>query len=133
MTKCIKCGKEIIEVGKPCLLCGAEQQAELPPEYTEDKAQENASKNEVVLLAKRAMGGDDSVWGEIYEKTHRYVYFMALKSLRTEQDAQDVTQEVYIQAIRSIGQRTHSTVECAGAICFGCTIGGYGAIVFHSL
>ena len=70
----------------------------------EEKAQDPSNKNEVVLLAQRAMRGDDSVWGEIYEKTHRYVYFMALKFLRSEQDAQDITQEVYIQAIRSIGQ-----------------------------
>jgi RNA polymerase sigma factor (sigma-70 family) len=58
----------------------------------------------VTALIERAMRGDDSVWGEVYEKTHRYVYFITFKSLRNEQDAQDITHDVYIQVIRSIGQ-----------------------------
>jgi len=91
---CDECGKEKQESDIEYPHCGAPQ----------DKAQEPSDKNEVVLLAKRAMCGDDSVWGEIYEKTNRYVYFMALKFLSAEQDAQDIAQEVYIQAIRSIGQ-----------------------------
>ena len=95
------CGAEP-ETARPT--SGAEPGTELPPEFTEDKARDTANRNEVVLLAGRAMRGDDSVWGEIYEKTQRYVYYMALKFLRSEQDAQDVTQEVFIQAIRSIGQ-----------------------------
>ncbi|MDR2899049.1 MAG: sigma-70 family RNA polymerase sigma factor [Clostridiales bacterium] len=61
-------------------------------------------KTAVTALIERAMQGDDSVWGEVYDKTRRYVYFIALKSLRNEQDAQDITQDVYIQVIRSIGQ-----------------------------
>ena len=101
---CSKCGKDVNETDEGCIYCGAEQGTQIPPEFTEDKAQESSNKNEVVILAQRAMRGNDSVWGEIYEKTHRYVYFMAFKFLRSEQDAQDVTQEVYIQAIRSIGQ-----------------------------
>jgi RNA polymerase sigma factor (sigma-70 family) len=59
-------------------------------------------KTEVTALIKRAMDGDDSVWGEVYEKTHRYVYFIARKTLRNEQDAEDITHDVYIQIIRSI-------------------------------
>ncbi len=63
-----------------------------------------AEKTEVTALIERAMQGDDSVWGEVYEKTRRYVYFMAIKTLRNEQDAQDIVHDVYIQVIRSIGQ-----------------------------
>jgi RNA polymerase sigma factor (sigma-70 family) len=65
---------------------------------------EQAEKAEVTILIERAMNGDDSVWGEVYEKTRRYVYFIALKFLRNEQDAEDITQDVYIQVIRSVGQ-----------------------------
>ena len=101
---CVECGKEKKETDRACPHCGVEQERELPPELAENKARESANKNEVCVLAGRAMGGDDSVWGEIYEKTHRYVYYMTLKFLHNEQDAQDVAQEVYIQAIRSIGQ-----------------------------
>jgi len=64
----------------------------------------DALKKDVILLVGRAMDGEGSVWGDIYEKTHRYVYYLALKSLRSEQDAQDVTQEIFIQAISHIAQ-----------------------------
>jgi len=60
--------------------------------------------NEIVLLVERAMRNDDAAWEEIYEKTNRYTYYMALKFLRSEQDAQDITQEVYIKMMRSISQ-----------------------------
>jgi RNA polymerase sigma-70 factor (ECF subfamily) len=65
---------------------------------------EQSERTDVTILIERAMRGDDSVWGEVYEKTHRYVYFIALKILRNEQDAQDTAHDVYIQVIRSIGQ-----------------------------
>ena len=98
---CSQCGKQINNADKFCPHCGAAQNQN---NISNAPSSENATKNEVVQLVGRAMQGDDSVWGEIYEKTHRYVYFMALKFLRSDQDAQDITQEVYIQAIRSIGQ-----------------------------
>ncbi|GHV17957.1 hypothetical protein FACS18949_07020 [Clostridia bacterium] len=68
------------------------------------KTEKRDERTVVTALIERAMRGDDSVWGEVYEKTHRYVYFMTLKTLRNEQDAQDIAHDVYIQVIRSIGQ-----------------------------
>jgi len=100
---CTQCGKPIKTLDSVCPHCDTPQNPSPSPAPLEQSS-ETVVKNEVVELARRAMGGDDSVWGEIYEKTHRYVYFMALKFLRSEQDAQDITQEVYIQTIRSIGQ-----------------------------
>jgi RNA polymerase sigma factor (sigma-70 family) len=94
---CTGCGKQISGTEELCPRCGAAQAT------AADKA-EQTDKNEVVLLIQKAMRGDDSVWGAVYEKTYRYVYYMAFKFLRSEQDAQDITQEVYIQVIRSIGQ-----------------------------
>jgi len=100
---CSKCGKQINDSDKFCPHCGTSQ-SQAPLLESSEPSTQMATKNEVVRLVKRAMSGDDSVWGEIYEKTHRYVYFMALKFLRSDQDAQDITQEVYIQTIRSVGQ-----------------------------
>jgi len=97
---CTRCGKQKNNADNFCPHCGVAQNQNT----TNAPNTETVTKNEVVQLVKQAMRSDDSVWGEIYEKTHRYVYFMALKFLRSEQDAQDITQEVYIQAIRSIGQ-----------------------------
>ena len=92
MMNCVECGKLINDTDKTCPNCGVDctsvaQETQLPPEYTETKAANTANRNEIVLLAQRAMNGDDSVWGEIYEKTQRYVYFIALKTLRSEQAA----------------------------------------------
>ena len=93
MKICEECGKEIKETSRECPHCGTAQDAK-----------EASGRSEVVMLAELAMMGDDSVWGEIFEKTRRYVYYMALKTLRDDQDAQDITQEVYIKAMDSIGQ-----------------------------
>ena len=108
---CMQCGNKVKQTDKFCLHCGMQQLSskenattETVQESVNDTSHETTEKNEVVELIKKAMLGDDSVWGEVYEKTHRYVYFLALKFLRSEHDAQDITQEVYIQAIRSIGQ-----------------------------
>ena len=73
---CIECVGQINDTDATCPHCGAAQTLELPPEFAEDVAQDAANRNEVVLLAERAMQGDDSVWGEIYEKTKRYVYYI---------------------------------------------------------
>ena len=93
MVQCGECGKIIKETARMCPYCGISQDA-----------REAESKNAVVLLVESAIQGNDLVWGEIYEKTHRYVYYLTLKTLRSEQDALDVAQEVYIQAMNSIGQ-----------------------------
>ena len=89
---CSGCGIEVKETARTCPACGAPADREA------------AGRNEVVLLAERVIGGDDAAWGEIYEKTHRYVYYTALKTLRDDQDAQDITQEVFIKAIDAVGQ-----------------------------
>jgi len=107
---CTNCGKQVTGAGKYCSSCGAalKQDAQPAPKETVQTKppgfKDNTNNKEVIRLAGLAMSGDDSVWGEIYERTNRYVYFMALKFLHSEQDAQDITQDVYIQAIRSIGQ-----------------------------
>ena len=91
MGSCAKCGHEIKGTDRACPECGTVTNREA------------SIKNDVILLAEKAIKGDDSVWGEIYEKTHRYVYYLAFKTLRSDDDAQDIAQEVYIQAMRSIG------------------------------
>ena len=106
---CMKCGKQVKETDKFCLYCGAPQNP-APTSAAPKPAEESdgADRDEVIRLVRLAMQGDDSVWGGIYEKTHRYVYYLALKFLRSEQDAQDITQEVYIQLIRSITRLLNS-------------------------
>ena len=92
MKVCSECGLEVKETARTCPHCGASSDREA------------SNRSEVAKLVELAIRGDESVWGDIYEKTHRYVYYMALKTLRDDQDAQDITQDVYLQAMRSIGQ-----------------------------
>ena len=102
---CSNCGEKLPESGTFCTRCGNELVRDNNAVHiTEQDEKNKAVKNEVISLVNRAMQGDNSVWAEIYEKTHRYVYYMALKSLKSEQDAQDITQDVYIQLIQYIEQ-----------------------------
>ena len=99
-----KCGQEITSANRFCTSCGAACGAQSAAIDTESPSTESKAKSDAIMLVKRAMHGDESVWGEIYEKTYRYAFFLAYKFLLSEEDAQDITQEAYMQAIRSIRQ-----------------------------
>ncbi|MBQ6814093.1 MAG: sigma-70 family RNA polymerase sigma factor [Lachnospiraceae bacterium] len=53
-------------------------------------------------LVKKASLGDKSALEEIYKDTYRQVYFTCLAFLKNEQDAADVSQEVYIVVMKSL-------------------------------
>ncbi|MBX7167811.1 MAG: sigma-70 family RNA polymerase sigma factor [Pirellulales bacterium] len=48
--------------------------------------------------------GDGAAFGALVERFERAVYATALRRLRSESDAQELVQEVFIQALRKIGQ-----------------------------
>jgi len=54
------------------------------------------------LLAARAAKGDELAFGELVKQTQHMVYNLALRICRNEEDAEDITQEVYIKAWRSL-------------------------------
>ncbi len=53
-------------------------------------------------LVIRFQGGDQAALGEIYEKTNRYVYFTCISFVKNEQDAADISQEVYLTVMQQI-------------------------------
>lgn len=53
-------------------------------------------------LVIRFKEGDKEAFREIYEKTSRYVYFTCIGFLKNEQDAADVSQEVYLTVMQQI-------------------------------
>lgn len=53
-------------------------------------------------LVIRFKDGDKEAFREIYEKTSRYVYFTCIGFLKNEQDAADVSQEVYLTVMQQI-------------------------------
>ena len=60
-------------------------------------------------LVQKAEAGDRTAFEELYRETCRFVYFTCLGLLKDEQEAQDITQEVYLTAFEQMG-----TLEDAG-------------------
>jgi len=54
-------------------------------------------------LAQAAAGGDMSAFEEIYQRHHRRVYSICLRMLQNAYEAEDLTQDVFIQLYRKIG------------------------------
>ena len=51
----------------------------------------------------KAVAGDKTAFEELYRETCRPVYFTCLNILKDEQEAQDVTQDVYLTAFEQLG------------------------------
>ncbi len=58
--------------------------------------------NEIEHLASLAANGDRSAFEALYQRTCQNVYFTCLSFLKNEQDASDVTQEVYLTALEQL-------------------------------
>jgi len=54
-------------------------------------------------LAQAAAGGNMSAFEEIYQRHHRRVYSICLRMLQNSYEAEDLTQDVFIQLYRKIG------------------------------
>lgn len=55
-------------------------------------------------LVEAAKYGDREAFGELVERFERAVFAIALKRLKNYAEAQELTQEVFVQALRKIGQ-----------------------------
>lgn len=67
----------------------------------EPKAKNQANSD--FALAQRAAGGDITAFEELYQRHHRRVYSVCLRMLQNATEAEDLTQEVFIQLYRKIG------------------------------
>ena len=56
-----------------------------------------------IALTKMATGGDMAAFEEIYKRHHRRVYSICLRMLQNTSEAEDLTQDVFIQLYRKIG------------------------------
>jgi len=54
-------------------------------------------------LAQRAANGDMPAFEELYNRHHRRVYSICLRMLQNSSEAEDLTQDVFIQLYRKIG------------------------------
>ena len=69
-------------------------------------------KMELAGLVRAAADGDRAAFGQLVERYSRAVYAIALGRLRNHAEAQELVQEVFVQALRKIGQLREP--ECFG-------------------
>ena len=62
------------------------------------------SWDEIVALIKRAQAGDRAAFGELVQRFQPAVYAVALARLRDVNEAVELTQEVFIHALRKLDQ-----------------------------
>ncbi len=64
---------------------------------------ENVGKAGDITLARSAATGDMAAFEELYQRHHRRVYSICLRMLQSASEAEDLTQDVFIQLYRKIG------------------------------
>jgi RNA polymerase sigma-70 factor (ECF subfamily) len=72
-------------------------------EMVEVKQLENVGKANDFALAQSAAQGDMVAFEELYQRHHRRVYSICLRMLQNASEAEDLTQDVFIQLYRKIG------------------------------
>ncbi len=55
-----------------------------------------------VLLVRRCIGGDAAAWEELVQRYHRRIYNICYRFAGSPDDAQDLTQEVFIKMYRTL-------------------------------
>src|SRR6516164_3144748 len=60
--------------------------------------------DEIMLLVERAQMGDRQAYGDLVERFQPAVYALALTRLRNPNEAQELTQEVFIHAMTKLDQ-----------------------------
>jgi RNA polymerase sigma-70 factor (ECF subfamily) len=55
-------------------------------------------------LVRRAQAGDRTAFGELFERYERHVFSIALRRLGDHAEAQELTQDVFIQALTKLDQ-----------------------------
>lgn len=68
---------------------------------TQEKVDLGSAKD--LVLTQLASGGDMAAFEEIYKRHHRRVYSICLRMLQSPSEAEDLTQDVFIQLYRKIG------------------------------
>ena len=56
----------------------------------------------VAILVRRCIGGDAAAWEEIVQRYHRRIYNICYRFAGSGDDAQDLTQEVFIKMYRTL-------------------------------
>ena len=71
--------------------------------FSAEKTPLDLSTAKDLVLARAAGGGNMPAFEEIYNRHHRRVYSICLRMLQNASEAEDLTQDVFIQLYRKIG------------------------------
>ena len=66
------------------------------------KTSEEQILSEDALLVQQAVGGDTQAFGKLVEKYESFVYRTVFYDLKSHEDAQDVSQEIFIKAYKAL-------------------------------
>lgn len=69
-----------------------------------DTSLELLEKARLLELVLAAQTGDREAFGELYERFHGHVFALALGRLGNHAEAQELTQDVFVQAMRKLAQ-----------------------------
>ena len=58
--------------------------------------------HDAAILVRRCLGGDAQAWEEIVQRHHRRIYNLCYRFAGSAEDAQDLTQEVFIRMYRTL-------------------------------
>ena len=72
-------------------------------EFVESEALEDVASSSDLMLTQAAARGDMAAFEEIYQRHHRRVYSICLRMLQNATEAEDLTQDVFIQLYCKIG------------------------------
>jgi RNA polymerase sigma-70 factor (ECF subfamily) len=76
---------------------------QLDKDFIEPKVIDNVSSSTDFVLTQSAAHGNMAAFEEIYQRHHRRVYSICLRMLQNATEAEDLTQDVFIQLYRKIG------------------------------
>lgn len=74
-----------------------------PAAVGEAVAAARSSRDADYELAQRAASGDEAAFEQLYRQHHRRVYSLCLRMMQNEAEAEDLTQEVFVQLLRKVG------------------------------
>ena len=53
-------------------------------------------QSELIISVKQAQAGDENAYQRLYLDTYKSVFYLALRMVKNTEDAEDITQEVFI-------------------------------------
>lgn len=81
----------------------SKQDKKIKKGFLEPEELEDIGSTSDLILTKAAANGDMIAFEEIYQRHHRRVYSICLRMLQNTTEAEDLTQDVFIQLYRKIG------------------------------